>query len=186
MLARARSILGTILMIASAGLFAYQVSAAGSDPANTQRLAAQIPTLGSTASPVQDLGQKIGRLEIPRIGASHPIIEGVGQSQLARGIGHYPATARGGRGVSAFAGHRTGFGDPFIDLDKLEPGDTIIATIRGTDVRYRVTRSLVVDPDDDWVLQGDPRSPAGSQIVLTTCTPKGTSLRRLIVFGERA
>ena len=57
------------------------------------------------------------------------VVAGVGREDLKKGPGHYPETPMPGQlGNSAIAGHRTTYGEPFFDLDELEPGDEIIVT----------------------------------------------------------
>ena len=75
---------------------------------------------------------------------------------------------RASPGNAAIAGHRTTYGAPFYDLDKLEPGDPITVTTRAGEFRYEVTerrscrrrRSEVLDDTDD------------NRLTLTTCNPK--------------
>ncbi len=127
------------------------------------------------------IGDPVGIIVIPRIGLDQVIVEGVGADQLAVGPGHYPGTALPGQpGNAAIAGHRTTHGAPFNGLAEMQPGDPIeIATLQGH-FTYRVTGSEVVSPDDGAVL--DPTSV--SQLTLTTCTPKYSAARRLIVVAR--
>lgn len=127
----------------------------------------------------------IARLRIPTIGVNVIVVEGVSLPRLAYGPGHYPDTADlGAKGSSGIAGHRTGWGAPFFHLDRLGPGDAVIVETRRATYTYRVVRSIVVNPEDSWVLDGNPNSKAGSQLVLTTCTPKFTARDRLIVWAD--
>ena len=129
----------------------------------------------------------IARIRIPKIDVNRIVVEGTSLDRLAYGPGHYTQTAPfGGRGATAIAGHRTGWGSPFINLDKLRPADEVVLETPSAVYAYRVTRSIVVDPEDSWVLGGDPQSSAERKLVLTTCTPKFTALRRLIVFADLA
>jgi len=127
----------------------------------------------------------IARIRIPSIGVRKIVVEGVTLDDLAWGPGHYKFTASpGGEGVIAIAGHRTGWGSPFIDLDQLRPGQRIFLDTPEATYAYAMTRSKVVDPDQTRVLLGDPQSDATHKLTLTTCTPKYTSLRRLIVWAD--
>ena len=61
-------------------------------------------------------------VRIPRFGADYarPVIEGTGRDVLALGVGHYVGTAGPGEvGNFALAGHRTTYGRPFHDIDRL-------------------------------------------------------------------
>lgn len=128
----------------------------------------------------------IAQIQIPRIGVDRIVVEGVSLSVLGYGPGRYPDSADiGAKGVTAIAGHRTGWGSPFINLDKLSAGDEIILRTAQATYTYRVTRSdVVVKPTDYWVIKGDPNSKAPSKLTLTTCTPKYTSKNRLIVWAD--
>ncbi len=128
----------------------------------------------------------IALLKIPSIGVDVIVVDGVRLSDLAYGPGRYPSSVRIGRaGSTAIAGHRTGWGSPFLNMDKLNPGARVaLETSDGKVHVYRVTRSIVVGPDDGWVLRGNPNSKAERQLTLTTCTPKYTSRNRLIVWAD--
>lgn len=131
-------------------------------------------------------GAKLARLRIPSIEVDEIVVEGTGARQLAVGVGHYATTSPiGGRGSIGIAGHRTGWGDPFLRLDELDRGDRIVLETQRNRFVYRVTRSKVVEPDDRWVLLGDPRHRDPFELTLTTCTPVGTAEDRLIVWASR-
>lgn len=49
---------------------------------------------------------------------------------------------------------------------------------------FRVERSIIVELDARWVLDGDPRLDADRQLVITTCTPPYAARDRLIVFAS--
>lgn len=129
--------------------------------------------------------QPIARIRIPKIGINMIVVEGTTLDDLAWGPGRYKGTAPiGGPGTAGIAGHRTGWGSPFIDLDRLERGDKIFFDTPEATYVYAMTRRTVVEPGEVDVLLGDPRSDATHKLALTTCTPKYTSLRRLIVWGD--
>ena len=111
--------------------------------------------------------------------------EGTDSFSLSRGPGHYVGTALPGQqGNVAIAGHRTGWGSPFLRLNDLKPGDRIILTTReGTRYRYEVLRKIYVAADADRVLKQEPNADGDRRITLTTCDPPHTSDRRLIVQG---
>jgi sortase A len=127
-------------------------------------------------------GGAYGILKIPSIQVNEVVVEGTDTEDLKKGPGHYEKTndpwqARGRVGI---AGHRTTYGQPFWDLDKVRRGDVItLITDRGT-YAYRVTRSKEILPNQVGVLDptGEPT------LVLTTCTPRFSAARRLIVFGS--
>lgn len=130
--------------------------------------------------------EPIARIRIPRIGVNQIVVEGVTLDDLSWGPGHYRLTPQPGEpGSVGIAGHRTGWGSPFINLDKLERGHRIHLDTPEATYVYEVTGSRVVDPGQSRVLLGDPRSRATHKLTLTTCTPKYTSLRRLIVWADQ-
>lgn len=90
------------------------------------------------------------------------------EADLKKGPGHYPGTPLPGQpGNSGIAGHRTTYGAPFSELQRLEAGDDILVTTRQGQFRYEVDRTVVVRPDQVEVL--DPTEEA--RLTLTTCTP---------------
>jgi sortase A len=136
--------------------------------------------------PVQP-GRAFAIIEMPKIDLEKAVVEGADRDDLRKGPGHIPTTALPWEpGTFAVSGHRTTYGAPFFDLDKLAKGDAIVIRTRSWVYRYAVTRSLIVRPQDVWVLD-DVRGPGGKAkqtIVLTTCNPKYSARQRLIVFGD--
>ena len=76
------------------------------------------------------------------------VVEGTGASALRAGAGHYPNTPLPGEeGNVAIAGHRTTYGKPFANLDRLKPGDEIILETPVGKYTYKVSRDpFVVTP----------------------------------------
>lgn len=70
----------------------------------------------------------------------------------------------------------------FYELEKLEPGDEIIAkNLAGKEFTFRVYDLLTVRPEDYWVTY-----PVDGKTIISlqTCTPIPTFEKRLIVRGE--
>lgn len=127
----------------------------------------------------------LARLRIPEIGVNVIVVDGVTLDRLAYGPGHYPQTKMfGEEGTAGIAGHRTGWGAPFFNMDRLRRGDEVIVDTTIATYTYRVKDMIVVSPAHSEVLDGNPRSTAKQQLVLTTCTPKFTARDRLIVFTD--
>lgn len=126
-------------------------------------------------------GDSLTRIRIPAIGVDTVVVEGVTPSALRAGAGHYPQTPLPCEaGNVSIAGHRTTFGKPFSNLDRLKTGDTIELLTPVGGCVYRISRDpWVVQPTDLSVL--DPT--AEKSVTLTTCEPKGSAARRLIVRG---
>lgn len=125
----------------------------------------------------------IARLRIPKIGVNVIVVEGVTLERLAYGPGHYPSTPNFDEpGAVGVAGHRTGWGAPFFNLDRLRKGDQVIVETGTATYTYRMMDSRIVTPSHSEVLDGNPKSTAPKQLVLTTCTPKFTARDRMIIF----
>jgi sortase A len=138
----------------------------------------------STAPPTQppprapEPGDWIGTIEIPAIGVDKVFVEGTSREDLKKGPGHYPGTPLPGQlGNAAIAGHRTTYGQPFFNLDKLSRGDEIVTTSTVGRYTYEVRDMLIVKPDDTFVVDNTP----DAQLTLTTCNPKFSARQRLVV-----
>jgi sortase A len=140
-------------------------------------------------------GQPFASLRIPtidRLKEGWNIVEGVKYRQLRKGAGHMPWTPLPGqRGNAVISGHRTTHGAPFHEFDELEPGDRIeLETAIGVHV-YEVRGVKIVKPNALWVTASDGPKRAGLEngdvgawLTLTTCHPKFSARKRLIVFAE--
>ena len=132
------------------------------------------------APPPVPAGDAVAIIKIPRINVEKAVVQGVTLNLLKRGPGHYPTTPMPGQpGNSAIAGHRTTYGAPFGRLDSLEAGDPILVTTRQGRFRYEVTRKLIVQPGETSVL----RQTEENLLTLTTCHPRFSATRRLIVVA---
>ncbi len=168
-------------------------------------IAATLPGAKVTAIPT---GTGIANIYIPRLGDSYSftIVEGTDASDLDKGPGHYTGTALPGQvGDFAVAGHRVGKGEPFLNVDKLVPGDAIVIETEQSWFVYRVlgdtaTANLatptvegvvgreIVNPSDGSVILPVPdhpsATPTASLITLTTCEPKFEANKRMIIHGS--
>ncbi|HEY2811984.1 MAG TPA: class E sortase [Acidimicrobiales bacterium] len=159
-----------------------QPPTSGSTPADSAPPTSAAVTTTSiappTAAPAQ--GDVVGKIEIPKIGLSAYVVEGVGDDDLKMGPGHYPGTPLPGQqGNASIAGHRTTYGAPFGDVDALAPGDKImVTTVQGTftyavsDPPNQIVSPSAVDVLDD---KGDNR------LTLTSCHPKFSASQRIVV-----
>lgn len=153
----------------------------GTDPASTTAA----PT---TTNPPDRLrnGDVLAALSMPSISkTTYYVVAGVDSGDLKRGVGHYPNTALPGQvGNAAIAGHRTTYGAPFENLDKLRKGDLIIVdTINGGHYEYVVDRKTVINPDQIEVL-APPKDPTAVLLTLTTCHPKRSVSHRLVIHAH--
>ena len=147
----------------------------------------------STAPASVPAGRALARISFLRPSTGEQLVtdqalivrEGVADEVLAKGPGHYPVTAPiGGPGNTAIAGHRTGWGSPFLHLDELKPDDVIELTTRdGATMNYVVRESKLVDPNAAWVLGPDPLGTGEQLLTITTCDPPHSDSGRLVVFA---
>jgi sortase A len=110
-------------------------------------------------------GSLFGRIEIPRIGVSVMIAEGVTPHSLKVAVGHVPGTALPGEpGNVGIAGHRDTF---FRKLRQIRNRDAIRLTTLYGSYDYLVESTRVVGPREVDVLQGSNES----ELTLVTCYP---------------
>lgn len=134
-------------------------------------------------------------ISIPAISVKAPVIfepsyqESQVQIALRRGVVKFATTADPGQaGNVVIFGHSSGQpwapGDYkfiFTNLDKLRPGDKIYVDYKGQRYIYQMSGSRVVLPEEVSVLNPT-ESPT---LTLITCTPVGTSQKRLVVRAEQ-
>ncbi len=134
-------------------------------------------------------------IDIPKINVHAPVVfesstnEGSIQTALQNGVVHYGNTPVPGTiGNDVIVGHSSNdWWEPgnykfvFVLLDKLIPGDSFSINYNYHHYIYHVTESKVVEPTDLGVLA--PTSDA--TVTLITCTPPGTSWKRLVVVAKQ-
>lgn len=155
----------------------------------------------SLVSFLPDVGPPDNRMIIPKLGLNVPLVTpsfdsllkedwtGVEydiQQGLEEGVVHYPGTARPGQAGNFFVtGHSSyypwapgKYKTVFARLSELDAGDEFWVYYGGDKHRYIVDERKEVRPSDVTVLD----QPTSKRIAtLMTCTPVGTTLRRLIV-----
>lgn len=137
---------------------------------------------------------------IPKINVDAPVVydvpslaENVIQDKLRSGVVHYPIpganSVPGQVGNTVILGHSSNdvfddgaFKFVFVQLDKLQKGDTFYLNYQGTRYTYSVTEKKVIDPTEVSQLIIDTDKPLAT---LVTCTPPGTALKRLVVIAEQ-
>ena len=138
---------------------------------------AQRPAFKSLAN-----GETLGRIEIPRLGLSVVLVEGVRRRDLRVAVGHIPGTALPNEvGNLGVAGHRDTF---FRDLRRIRRDDLVIVRTSVGSTAYSVESTSVVKTNSIDVLA------ASAQPVLTlvTCYPfnyVGSAPERFIVRARR-
>jgi sortase A len=162
--------------------------------------------LPGQGQPKLPAGKGIAFLYIPRLGRDYAwaIVEGVSDSDLEKGPGHYSGTALPGQlGNFAVAGHRVGKGEPFLNLDHLRVGDPVIVQTESNWFVYRIKGQdhndissadadgvpgrEIVHPSDGAVLDAVPDHPGANPtealMTMTTCHPKFTAENRMVLHA---
>ncbi|MDP9800455.1 sortase A [Arcanobacterium wilhelmae] len=129
----------------------------------------------------------MARLVIPSIKADLPVFHGTRPDTLEKGIGHLFGTdlpVGGPSTHSVLTGH-TGLQTAtlFDNLDKMKKGDSIYIDVAGEKLRYVVSGTEVVLPDEAENLY---KVEGRDLLTLITCTPYGVNSHRLLVHAERA
>lgn len=166
--------LGNALIIASLAIFVYLF----------------YPLVGMYLFPPQIKSElpKVGTfITIPKIHAQAPVVEHVDpwkESEYKEALKKGVAEAKES---NFFFAHSSGmpwetvrFNTIFLRLGELQKGDTIIVEKDGKQQRYVVKDKKEVWPTEVNYL----KESTDNEIVLQTCTPIGTSLKRLLVFAE--
>jgi sortase A len=142
-----------------------------------------------------ELGSGIAVLRIPRLDRSADdayakvVVEGTTVADLKRGPGRIVETGLPGElGNFVVSGHRTTYGAPFADLDRLRPGDAVVVETRDTWFTYVVTGTQIVAPTAVEVtlpVPGQPGvEPTESVLTLTTCHPRYSARQRMVVSAN--
>ncbi|MCA9371086.1 MAG: sortase [Candidatus Peregrinibacteria bacterium] len=159
---------------------------------------------GDMLSYLPEVGPPENRVIIPKINLNIPLVtpsyssllredwagvESDIQEALERGVVHYPGTARPGQAGNFFVtGHSSyypwaggHYKTVFARLHELTVGDEYWVYYGGDKHRYVVTGKKEVKPSDVTVLDQPNNKRTGT---LMTCTPVGTTLRRLIISSQ--
>lgn len=152
--------------------------------------------LRSPPPPVLDspeTNEPFATMIVPRFGSGfeRTIAESVDVKKVLNdpntGVGHYVSSEQlGALGNFALAGHRTTFGAPFGDVDKLRVGDRIyVETKKGWYV-YRFRNVEWVYPTQSEVLNAVPHLEIAAKdriLTMTSCHPKLSAAERIIAYS---
>ncbi len=126
-------------------------------------------------------GETLGFLSIKSLDMELPLLEGVTDKTLAKGVGHHPETAFPGQGDRIFiAGHND---TTFSKISELEPGDEVELYLADGSYRYVMRSSEIVDDEDTRVLAAT----GTESLVISTCYPFyniANSTERYLIFLE--
>jgi LPXTG-site transpeptidase (sortase) family protein len=113
---------------------------------------------------------------IPSIGVE----EKINNVSLSQGVMHDLNSYKPKQGDTFLFGHRTLQGSPFLRLNELNPGDTILLEWPGIgELKYTVSNSTIVPATYNLNAKEN-----GNTLFLITCDPIGSTENRLIVEGE--
>ena len=133
-----------------------------------------------------EVREKIGYVDIPKIGQQIPVYAGTFEDVLQHACGHLEGTSLpiGGKDTHAVITAHRGLPQVklFRDLDKMEVGDLFFFTNVKETLAYKVDQILVVEPwDFEPVLVVEGKD----LMTLLTCTPYMINSHRLLVRGHR-
>ena len=124
---------------------------------------------------------ELGTIEIPTLGVTKPLLEGVSLTVLDHGPGHWPGTALPGHvGNVVIGGHRTSHDRPFRNIDRLVIGDDVILSTSEGRFVYKVTSTEIVTPDAIRIID----QTAAFTATLFACHPVGSTRERFVVHLE--
>ena len=128
-----------------------------------------------------EAGEPIGRLSVPRMDLRVMVVYGTDTETLKKGPGLHPSTGFPGQNFLTYvAGHRTTYGAPFSDIDKLRPGDKITFEVPYGTYRYEVVGHRIVRDDQIEVLKGRGRE----ELALQACWPRFFASHRYIAYAK--
>jgi sortase A len=144
----------------------------GEDTSNTQ-----------TTPPLDLTKEMEALLIIDKINLEVPILTGITQRNLNLAVASVEDTGKPGEiGNYCIAGHRSrSYGKLFSRINELALGDRIVVQAKDNTYVYRVTESMIVQPEEVKVLRPEGQK---KQISLITCDYRTKPYLRLIVKGE--
>ncbi len=128
------------------------------------------------------IGEEVGILSLPTLDEVLPIVEGVDEDDLEKGVGHYGGTAfPSQQGQVVLSGHRD---TVFRRLGELELGDELEVKMPYGDFTYVIDKTEIVDADDRTVINPDIDE---ELLTVTTCYPftyVGSAPDRYIIYAK--
>lgn len=115
------------------------------------------------------------KIIIPSIGVE----ETINNVSLNQGILNDPGDSVPTKNPVILYGHRTLQGSPFLRLNELSKGDTLLLEWPGIgELKYNVLNNIIVPADSELDVHGK------NNLYLITCDPIGSTENRMIVQGE--
>ncbi len=194
------TLLGIALLLFGAGSLGYEYgpllvaetryTLKNSTPSQVQQLFVSESAVKQALEPVDT---EFG-IVIPKIDANAPIVaevdpydSNVYQRELTKGVAHAKGTGLPGENKTMFLfAHASGdiamarrYNSIFYLLNKMEPNDEITIYYRGAPYTYKVSQVKTVNPDAVDYLENN----SDADLILMTCTPPGTTWKRLLVLA---
>jgi sortase A len=128
------------------------------------------------------IGEAVGILQIPKLNANLPIVEGTDPDDLEKGVGHYKGSYYPTEnGQIVLSGHRD---TVFRKAGELEIGDSLEIALPYGNFEYEITETKIVEPDDlDIITLQNEKE----ELILTTCYPfsyVGNAPQRYIIYAK--
>jgi sortase A len=129
------------------------------------------------------IGEAVGILQIPRLKADLPIVEGTDPDDLEKGVGHYKGSYYPNEnGQIVLSGHRD---TVFRKAGELEIGDSLEIVLPYGNFEYEITNTKIVEADDTSIITLQNES---EELLLTTCYPfsyVGNAPQRYIIYAKK-
>lgn len=191
---RALSVFTVLLLVAGVGMFAFP---ALTDIYGSYQQRHVVDKLSQPTFQTDYLehrvkvGEGLTRLIInnDRVHVNVMVVEGTTLAALQAGAGHYVDTPfpceQGNVGI---AGHRTTYGRPFNKINEMRAGDTVDLITPIAKCTYQVVpgfsghgNPFIVMPNDFGVVGQQGALGTGHWLTLTSCHPKGSDARRIVL-----
>ena len=126
-------------------------------------------------------GDAVGRLRVPRLHLNAIVVNGTDGATLTKGPGRDQRSYVPGEGELIYiAGHRTTYGAPFANIQRLRKGDEVTLEVPYGRFVYRVSSIAIVSANDLARL----RSSGREEIALQACHPRFFATERYIVYAR--
>jgi sortase A len=129
------------------------------------------------------MGEAVGILQIPRLNADLPIVEGTDPDDLEKGVGHYKGSYYPNeKGQIVLSGHRD---TVFRKAGELEIGDSLEIVLPYGNFEYEITETKIVESDDLSIITLQNET---EELLLTTCYPfsyVGNAPQRYIIYAKK-
>lgn len=188
-------VFGVVLLIGGAVVLTFSYAPLLSQELHYQKSRQRSSSVAPLDQPIQPVDTQFG-IVIPKIEANAPIVSEVDpfsakeyQRALAKGVAHARDTGLPGTNKTMFLfAHASGdillaqrYNSIFYLLGKMKKDDEIQIYYQDQPFRYQVTEVKVVAPDAVDYLANVP----GTDLILMTCTPPGTTWKRLLVMASK-